>query len=558
MGALQQILQETSGVVDGLRAFELVSLLSRLHRVQGSDEVRVAGEHVAHMLEELDVEAHLENFRGPLGLYEHWGFWEPRGWRLYSAVLERKRSDGAWETIASTKETYLVAVVHSPPGIVEGEARLVGSPENYKGEQIPVVSSLAWEAYYKLVEAGAEAVIAFHERPGVRYWGLYPPFFQEPPSAPAVSIEYRKALELNREKIRVRVDAEYHTFPETPVLLARVGNEGDPAILLVAHLCHPRPGAHDNASGVAALVEIMAALKAMEERLKENGISVIGVAAPEWTGLAAAFTQGLVDADNLLTALSIDMVGAKLDVVGGVLQLVGSPPPLTSLLDPVLDAALSASVGGPYVGLREYEWGSDHDVAIGMGIPGSLVNEWPDRFYHSSLDTPDNLSPWRLVAIARAVVSAIVVLGEKLDKVLEAAKASTSAYIYRASVSDALAEGSALEAARKLAEYSRAYLESIRHGLRGGEVEQQWSRDIDVATRPPITRTFLYLRGGEAGKKILGLDERERNGIKAMMTIAAATGSMEIAKLYYQMKTGKLPREEPVELAKSILTAEHN
>ena len=100
-----------------------------------------------------------------------------------------------------------------------------------------------------------------------------------------ILIEYRKALELNRERIRVRVDAEYHTFPETPVLLARVGNEGDPVVLLVAHLCHPRPGAHDNASGVAALIEIMAALKAMKERLKENGISVIGVAAPEWTGL---------------------------------------------------------------------------------------------------------------------------------------------------------------------------------------------------------------------------------------------------------------------------------
>ncbi|HID41259.1 MAG TPA: hypothetical protein EYP33_03785, partial [Pyrodictium sp.] len=97
----------------------------------------------------------------------------------------------------------------------------------------------------------------------------------------------------------------------------------------------------------------------------------------------AAFTQGLVDADNLLAALSIGMVGAKLDVVGGVLQLVGSPPPLTSLLDPVLDAALPASVEGPYVGLREYERGNDHDVAIGMGVLGSLVNEWPDRFYHS-------------------------------------------------------------------------------------------------------------------------------------------------------------------------------
>jgi len=550
---LQQLLQETARVADGLRAFELVSLLSRLHRVQGSSEVVVAAEHVAQLMGELGIETRLETLRGPLGLYEYWGFWEPRGWRLYSATLERRRSDGSWETVASSHKTPLVAVVHSPPGSVEGEARLVGSPDSYQGEPLPIVSSLVWETYYRLVEAGAEAVIAFHEGPGVRYWGLYPPFFQKPPNAPALSIEWEKALWLNRERIRIRVEAEYHTMPETPVLLARVGSDSGHAVLLTAHICHPSPGAHDNASGVAVLVEVMAALKAMENRLRDTGISVIAVASPEWTGLAAAFTQGLLEPSSLMAALSIDMVGARLDSTGGVLHLIGSPLPLASPLDPVLDAAIAASVEGPYTGLKSYEWGSDHDVAIGVGVPGSLLNEWPDRYYHTSLDTPDNLSPQRLAAIAGAIAGAVVALGERLEHAIEAAKASTSLYVYRALLSDVALEGDAREAAVKLVEYSRAYLDAIRRAVKKGEQEQPWSRDIDAAVRPPITRTYLYLRGGEAGKKMLALGERERSGAKAMMIIAAATGSMEIAKLYYQMKTGRQPSGELVELVERIL-----
>ena len=550
---LQQLLQEASRVVDGLRAFELASLLSRLHRIQGGSEVVVAAEHVAQLLGELGIEVRLEALQGPLGLYEYWGFWEPRGWRLYLAVLERRRSDGAWETVASSHETPLVAVVHSPPGSVEGEARLVGSPDSHQGEPVPVVSSLAWETYYRLVEGGAEAVIAFHEGPGVRYWGLYPPFFQEPPEAPAVSIEREKAIRLNRERVRIRVEAEYHTMPETPVLLARVGDDSGPTVLLTAHICHPSPGAHDNASGVAVLVEVMAALKAMESRLRDAGVSVIAVTAPEWTGLAAAFTQGLLEPSSIIAVLSIDMVGAHLGSTGGALHLIGSPLPLASPLDPVLDAAITASVEGPYTGLKSYEWGSDHDVAIGMGIPGSLLNEWPDRYYHTSLDTPDNLSPQRLAAIAGAIAGAVAALGERLEHAIEAAKASTSLYLYRALLSDMAVEGSAGEAAVKLAEYSRAYLDSIRRAVKNGEHEQPWGRDIDAAVRPPITRTYLYLRGGEAGKKILELGDRERSGVKAMMTIAAATGSMEIAKLYYQMKTGRQPSGELVELVERIL-----
>lgn len=551
MVGVSSLVREALSRVDGLRAFELASLLSRLHRVQGSQEVTVAAEHLAQLLEEAGVDARLEVLHGPLGLYEHWGFWEPRGWRLYSARLERRRSDGSWEVVASTADTPLVAVAHSPPGTVEGEARLVGSPESHRDERVPVVSSLAWEAYYRLVEAGAEAVVAFHEGPGVRYWGIYPPFFMEPPKAPGVSVELEKALQLNREKVRVTVEAELHAMPETPVLVARLGPEEPLQVLLTAHICHPSPGAHDNASGVAVLAEALIALKEVEPLLREAGVSIAAVAAPEWTGLAAAFAQGLLEPRGVLAAVSLDMVGASPEATGGLPRLVSSMPPLASPIEPFLDAALREALPG-YTGLKGYEWGSDHDVAIGSGVPSSLVNEWPDRFYHTSLDTPDHLSPQLLARAAAAVAAAVVALARGgLERGVAAAMEAAGLQVYGLQAS--LAPRASVEAARELAGHSRRFLDALRRGIRRGAVEPPWSLDLEVRVRPPFTRSYLYLRGGDAGRRLLGLEGVEKEAAKAMLIAAASTGSMEVARLHYVLRSGKEPPGWVEEAVRSLV-----
>ncbi|MEB2792532.1 MAG: hypothetical protein LRS41_00540, partial [Caldisphaeraceae archaeon] len=39
-----------------------------------------------------------------------------------------------------------------------------------------------------------------------------------------------------------------------------------------------------------------------------------------------------------------------------------------------------------------YEGGSDHDVSISYGIPSAMINQWPDKVYHSDLDDVDRIS----------------------------------------------------------------------------------------------------------------------------------------------------------------------
>jgi aminopeptidase YwaD len=49
-----------------------------------------------------------------------------------------------------------------------------------------------------------------------------------------------------------------------------------------------------------------------------------------------------------------------------------------------------------------YTMGSDHDVYqdSSFGIPAIYLNDWPDRFIHTNLDTPANIDPTKLKRVA--------------------------------------------------------------------------------------------------------------------------------------------------------------
>ena len=400
MASLHAILEEARRRVDPLRGFELAATLSRLHRVQGGDDIVVAVEHVAQLLDELGIEHRVELLRGPLGLHEHWGLMEPRGWRLKSAVVEVRRAEG-WRRIVSSEETPLAAVAGTPAGTVEARA----SPHPEEGT-VYVTRRFSRIAYYDAVEKGVEAVAAYHEGPGIRYYGLYPPLALPQPETPAVSIPLPEALKAveERAKLRIEVEAELHTLPPTPILYAWTGS-GPAEALMIAHICHPRPGSHDNASGVATAVEALTALNSMGSRLEEHGLKVSLLLAPEWTGTVAAAQQGIINPDNIVSTVSVDMVSANLTITGGTLKIVRGPPPLLNPLDPILDTALREAGVDGYSGPTAYEMGSDHDVTLGLTVPSTMLNEWPDRYYHTSLDTPDHLSVERLAATAAALAA---------------------------------------------------------------------------------------------------------------------------------------------------------
>ena len=183
------------------------------------------------------------------------------------------------------------------------------------------------------------------------------------------------------------------------------GTPGANEILLVSHLCHPRPGANDNASGAAALLETAATLARLIGQgalpAPRRGIRFIWV--PEMTGTFAwlAAQEADVRSGRWLAGLNLDMVGADQCQTNGICEFVSLPAAGAAFADHLLNWLRQPFSDGIRYKEAPFASGSDHYILSdpSVGIPTPMINDWPDKFYHTSADTPDKVSP---AALARS------------------------------------------------------------------------------------------------------------------------------------------------------------
>jgi aminopeptidase YwaD len=162
------------------------------------------------------------------------------------------------------------------------------------------------------------------------------------------------------------------------------------------------PGANDNASGVAVLLETARALATGGGR---EGVCLVAFGAEE-VGLVGSqrfvANLGPDEREALKGMVNLDMVG-----VGDQWQLIGSPELAQEVdgqaaslgLDPVateLPAGLSA----------------DQSSFIGAGIPAVLIHRFDDPRYHSAEDQVQFVEPRLLQQAAELALLALHVLGE--------------------------------------------------------------------------------------------------------------------------------------------------
>jgi hypothetical protein len=190
-------------------------------------------------------------------------------------------------------------------------------------------------------------------------------------------------------------------------------------VLLVAHLCHPKPSANDNASGAGALLEtarVLANLVA-SGRLPRPHRSIRFLLVPEMTGTYAYLATAGGPDGRPVAALNLDMVGGHQGLCGGG-PLQAEYPPLATpdftgdLLSAVLDAL--SDEGRSFSGSSSYalfnharspfSGGSDHYILSDptVGVPCPMLIQFPDRFYHTSADTLDKIDPDMLRRAATA------------------------------------------------------------------------------------------------------------------------------------------------------------
>lgn len=180
----------------------------------------------------------------------------------------------------------------------------------------------------------------------------------------------------------------------------------------------PAPGADDDASGVAAVIELARVLEGSSFR---NTLKFVAFAAEE-TGLNGssyfAEHERLAGIEYENTAI-LDMVGFRAELENRVMIFSGSTTNNLSHSIAVAvehyDISLSIEVVSGY-NMRS----SDHASFWEMDYPSLLiieqmVNQAPvNPYYHSANDTPDHLSTDQMVAVTKALLGGFLLLESPL------------------------------------------------------------------------------------------------------------------------------------------------
>lgn len=229
------------------------------------------------------------------------------------------------------------------------------------------------------------------------------------------------------EKIRVHASVKAGQHPGNYEVVTATIPGADPAlraeeIAFSCHLDHQRPGANDNASGCVTILEAGRTLARLirDGRLPRPARTIRFIWPPEIEGTLALLNGRPDLARHIRAVIHMDMVGGGPETKA-VFHVTRGPASLPSFVHDVAwafaawlntesyefaatgEAAypLAAPEGGKEplrAAYSAYTMGSDHDVYqdSGFGIPAIYLNDWPDRFIHTSGDAAANIDPTKL------------------------------------------------------------------------------------------------------------------------------------------------------------------
>ncbi len=201
------------------------------------------------------------------------------------------------------------------------------------------------------------------------------------------------------------VDAELHEGSSDFVHATLPGSDlADEEIWVLGHLSEP--GAEDNASGCCLSAELARVLSALTRSgtLRPLRRTIRFMHAVEVSGFLPYLHAHRERLPKIVAGFCLDSVGQDMAVRGGQMTLFRSPEQNASFVDGLVETLLDAVAKEPASRFCEDNyaafpwkvapfWGNDAFISDGyFDIPTPQISAWPDRFYHSSEDTPDRMS----------------------------------------------------------------------------------------------------------------------------------------------------------------------
>ncbi len=457
-GQVQAIIDRVSGE----RALNDVRRLSLLHRWFNSDGYDEAAAYVLGEARSIGLSgAGIEKFPadGKILYSTHRTLprWNVKEAELSMTAPQRRR-------LVSWEETPTVLASNSRSADVEAELVDVGEgvqASDYEGRDVRGKFVLASSPQAKgrievvhrlaVLERGAAGVVSYRsyyldDFPDLVTWDhIWTLEKDGRTSTFGFCVSKRMGWELRRllqegEKVVLRAKVETSLGPgEYGVVQGSIpGAEfPDQEIWFTAHLDHANPGANDNASGSAAILESARAFSALIKAglLPQPKRTLRFLWVPEIYGTIAYLTRHPEAAGKIIAVINMDMVGEDQKLCGSTFQVYRTPDSTPSFFNDLLAGHLDFFLAHPPqpgreladplavispFGSREpwlasvvpYSGGSDHQVFMGGGInvPASMFGSGPDTFYHTGQDTPDKCDSTQLrraIALAMTVASSL-------------------------------------------------------------------------------------------------------------------------------------------------------
>jgi hypothetical protein len=228
--------------------------------------------------------------------------------------------------------------------------------------------------------------------------------------------EMRNLLERG-QKVVVKAHVRAKTYPSRMSVTSASIPGTDPdagELVTVAHAFETiaTPGANDNCTGVATILEVGRTIARLirDGDLPRPRRTLRFIWGPEISGTTAYMNKHPELQDKLIAALNFDMTGANLKLTDSYLRMKMTPDSLPSYLNDLLASLLQfvdqteirtqQGDNGPFnyrlCPVAAITSGSDHSVFNNGGIPAMQFNHWPDNFYHSSHDLIVYVDPTEL------------------------------------------------------------------------------------------------------------------------------------------------------------------
>jgi hypothetical protein len=428
------IKDELSGSV----AKSFVEQITRFHRIQASTMFHEAAEYVKNELLKIGLkDATIEQFPAD-GKTKYWTHTSPIGWTIKSAELHliepEEKLIVRYEDVPQCLHTYSKA---TPPEGVTAELVDVGTgtkPKDYEGKDVKGNFVLATgrakpvheQAVYKYGAIGVITDTITYEMPNVResldipdahaYQSIWPTAEKLDKVTFGFSLSKRQGNQLRAllgkgktVKLKAKVDAQLFLGNED-VITATIQGKQKPneEIFLIAHLCHPKPSANDNASGSGLLLEIARTIMALinSGKIEPPARTIRFFWVPETLGTVAYLSHHEDTFSRFVAGINLDMVGQNQELCKSTLNLDRTPDSCPSYLNDYVFSLIQQSIKefdtvtgfGSSSTFRynttTFSGGSDHAEFTNstIAVPCVMLIQWPDLYYHTSMDTIDKVS----------------------------------------------------------------------------------------------------------------------------------------------------------------------